>query len=331
MKNILLIISCLLLAVAHSQTENSLDLCKEGFYAQYCNGESHVSIDSLDKVYYAYKGEMTDTLRSNSISFMRASADLHSVGKVALPVSRYVMMTDEVEPGKLQETLYVMQDSLNKSACEKLKKKYGCRPLGNDTVLIPAKWFTGQIVHLYAPFVYGNSIVARYIRKATYCNGIEDERKKGEPLFQGKESWLDWTVYSVRSNVIFGEITLDERGPDYRRKSAKEMELLGCFVNRLTDRRLIPFEAKAELSVMLTFDSSRKAHVEALLPKEMSLADCLWLTLLSDAIEQLPARTFDMYLTEYGDRFPCLYLKAKFSRQRWYFTDYSTVSMENNH
>lgn len=142
---------------------------------------------------------------------------------------------------------------------------------------------------------------------------------------------MNWIVGTVKSNVIFGEISINECRPDYKRASAKEMELLGCFVNRLTDRRLIPFEAKAELSVMLTFDSSRKAHVEALLPKEMSLADCLWLTLLSDAIEQLPARTFDMYLTEYGTRFPCLYLKAKFSRQRWYFTDYSTVSMGDNH
>ena len=178
MKYILFIIFCLLLAVAHSQTENSLDLCKEGFYAQYCNGESHVSIDSLDKVYYAYEDEMCDTLYDNSISFMRASADLHSIGKVTLPVSKFIMMTDKVEPHGLKVSLYVMQDSLNKSACEKLKKKYGYRPLGNDTILIPAKWFSGQIVHLYDPFVYGNTIVTRKISKVTYSNGIEDERKK---------------------------------------------------------------------------------------------------------------------------------------------------------
>lgn len=56
--------------------------------------------------------------------------------------------------------------------------------------------------------------------------------------------------------------------------------------------------------------------------QRVSPTDRLWMTILSNAFEQLPSNTLAPYWSANGTPFPCLYLKAKFYKSKWHFSDY---------
>ena len=299
---------------------NRMENYKSNFYSYYEDRcKANASINCLNKVHCGYNGKLVPGVYDNSLSYVTLLPSLNSIGNISLTASTFVSMSDNIND-KEYTTLYLLIDSTNIYALEELKNKYGHRLLGRDSVLIPAKWFSGEIIHMFYPFIYGDSIVAPKIKRVVYDQGVEVNTKNVGSQIYRTNSELCKTIALMQRNK--GEITINELTPDYRVQSEKEMLLLGREINRLIDKQFISLDDEAEYSIMLYFDERTKVHLGVLLPKELSPTDRLWMTILSNAFEQLPSNTLAPYWSANGTPFPCLYLKAKFYKSKWHFSDY---------
>ena len=131
-----------------------------GFYAQYVekSSEGRLEMDGLDMLMYAHE-DIGRIRQSPDKPFLCFNEELHMAGDLKLPASVFVELYEE--PG-LESHLYWY--SLRDSSCEgesdrlrvTLQRKYGSKQLPGGAVLVPAKWFSGELHALRNPFVYGN-------------------------------------------------------------------------------------------------------------------------------------------------------------------------------
>ena len=320
----------------HSQ-RYTIEELKQGFYDQYVEKQGNKDENQFDLLEEVDKRTV---LSETSLDYICDSILIRHAGGISLPPSKYVYMTDD-EVGEQTTKLYWMgtlTDSHSKECeklREKLKKKYGYVPLRGDTVLIPAKWLSSeQFDCIVNPFRYGNTWVSYRCRRAKISEGkficAPDElpfvsfRKPYNEMEEivNQISWvrLDRKLPSIR---VGGDMGLEARALLCK----KGLTLFARDINRLIDKRLIPEEMKKEYSIMLYLDEDTlKAHVHPLLPQELTDEDRLLLSLLSTAVEQQPAGTFEGYYSDRGF-FPAIYLKANLSKGHWSFEDYRFVDV----
>ena len=308
----------------------TIEELKQGFYDQYVeksNDASACRVDSLNMGNLHHFYERQDPI------ILCPSDSLHQAGKLRLPLSRFVWITEVIgEKDRLywQDALEV-EDSVEYQKLRKqLVKKYGHIFLDDGTELIPAKWFTGDLKLLTCPFVYGGEVVAYWLRKTHVVEGSIQFHEEGKPFYYDhyrSAPSVEREASSIGKIRLDGKMEVRVDGHTSREeralRTAKGLALFARDINRCIDNRLLfSMQTKKEYSVMLYLDENTlKAHLHPLLPQELTDEDRLQLTLLSTAVEQQPAGIFEGYDSDRGF-FPAIYLKANCSRGRWSFEDY---------
>lgn len=306
---------------------------KQGFYDQYTTPKKDSLIGEWDRYFegslnYPKEGDLQ--LDSVSHNFIFPSDALHTVGKYRLPPSDFVCLgIFDSQTHSFSEGFYWIGTRYHQNTPENLrlkkylKKKYGYLSIGRDSILVPAKWFTGHFTALTKPFEYGHTVIAESWLFGDVDMGEFHSEKGIHPVNGGwrRPSGLESAVMSIARTNSNGTI---HHTTNTEQASSESLSLFARDINRLIDKQLIPMEMKKEYSVMLYLDKSEKAHLYPLIPRELTDADRLLLTLLSNAIEQQPVRTFGGYFSDRGF-FPAIYLRARYFMSNWSFEDYRFI------
>ena len=325
--------TCLIshLYVAGQELVNSYDAdeLKAGFYAQYVDKKENASLTKMEPLFSA-----SDTIFLHTFGdeyFLCPSVPLHQAGKLNLPPSKFVIYNTS-ENQRILCWMDVLQDAGSKentSLRKTLQKKYGSIPMQGDTVLVPAKWFTGQLRRMSNPFLYGNEVVARGLQADSVAEGTivewEEDDNRRHNYWAGSYLERDARMITKRRTDSRVFVTMDGQRDTsaLHLENERGMALYERDINRCIDARLLPRELNydKEYSIMLYLDEGGKAHLNALLPRELTIEDRLLLTILATAVEYQPKHSFAGYVSARG-RFPAVYLKAHFRGGKWYFHDY---------
>lgn len=228
---------------------------------------------------------------------------------------------------------------LDKELRNALCKIYGCLTLDDGTVLIPAKWFSGEILAAFDPFVFGNTLVTDHLQKGQVKNG-EFSLTRMSPYTDEYWYFSCKIIHDVRDIgrtphkegikvAYFGTPNAKERERLYR----EGLTLFARDINRCLDESTLPESIEGEYreyDVMLYLDEKNKAHLYPLLPRELTNEDRILLSSLSNAVEQQPAGTFGKLLSARGP-FPALYFRVSFSHKKWHrFCDFRFIQQSDN-
>ena len=310
----------------HAQ-EYTIEELVQGFFAQYVemSPSGRAELNGMDMLMYGH--EDTGTVhQSPDRYFLCFDERLHAAGDIKLPPSVFVELYES--PNRDSGLYwYSLRDSCDMGENDRvraaLQRKYGSKQLPGGAVLIPVRWFDGELRTLSDPFLYGNVPVSSWLSE------IRIDWGKFLPNAQG---------YSRTYNHDYSEIESDARSVaktrtdrlyevglgDKKLTNYRAMKLFSCEVNRSLDKRLLPEDMERSYAIMLHLDDYDKAHLYPLLPKELTVEDKLLLTVLSNAVEQQPARTFAKLRSARG-AYPAMFLRAHFRCGQWSFEDYRFI------
>ena len=333
MKSLSVFVSFLLLTVCSLAQElpqpYSIDDLKAGFYSQYVDKNENDALTKMEPLLSAYGRNFLDTF--GDTRFLCPSESLHQAGKLNIPPSKFVFYEDSTSVERfILCWMDVLQDADSKenTALRKaLQKKYGSIPMQGDTVLVPAKWFTGQLRILTNPFLYGDEVVSRRLQTDSVAEGSFVDWKDDQRHSYWAGSYLERDARMIMKRRTDSRVlvTMDGQRDTTAEHLQNErgMALFERDINRCIDDRLLPKELSfnKEYSIMLYLNEGGKARLSVLLPKELTLEDRLLLTVLATAVEYQPKNSFAGYVSARG-RFPVVYLKAHFRGGKWFFHDY---------
>ena len=312
----------------HSQ-QYTIEELKQGFYDQYVEKKENTFFMSMEPLLLASGSDFLDNFGVKY--FLCPSESLHQVEKLNIPPSNFVIyrMSDDKRILCWMSTLQDSDTKENVALRKTLQKKFGTIPLQGDTVLVPAKWFSGQIRYLLDPFVYGHEIVSDRLEMDSVADGVILARNKDQRYVYWTPSYLETDsrrISNKRTDTII-KVVMDGK-PDVHLENARGMALYERDINRFIDNSLIPndYEYDKQYAIMLYLDEGGGGHLNVLLPQELNMEDRLLLTILATAIENQPKHTFAGYVSARG-RFPAIYLKAYFSKGHWTFEDYRFVDV----
>ena len=305
----------------------NIDELKVGFYSQYVDKKENTALTRMEPLHQASEHDFLDSFGHKY--YLCWLESLHHIEKLDIPPSEFVLytMSDDRQILCWLSTLHDSDSKENTKLRKSLQKKYGSIFLQGDTVLIPAKWFTGQLQRLMDPFVYGHEIVSEWLEKDSVDEGFIIRREKNQHHVYWRPSSLEMDASMIMKRSINNrvEVTMDGQRDTTAKHLGNErgMALFERDINRCIDNRLLPKELSydKEYSVMLYLNEGGKARLIVLLPKELTLEDRLLLTVLATAVEYQPKHSFAGYISARG-RFPAVYLKARFKGGQWFFHDY---------
>ena len=294
---------------------------KDGFKAQYIDKHPTASLDSMDVVYFSSKNAYKINANETN-NFICANPALHQAGDIVLPKSKFVILEEkEEDTGWIKYSVYWIEPrqepdlKTNQKLRNTLRKKYGSLEVNDTTVLIPAKWFSGEIMWISKPYLYGNQYVSSFRRYERVKDG--SYYRNDEDL---KAQTAEWDVpYSDFGATVRGLDSLVGNGrrimpPPTSEEllEEKQIALLKTAINSYLDKKFLPFEYKSrEFNVMLRRDETLKSHLYYLEDEDsLSTEDRLALTCISMAIEQLPAGIFHPLWCDRG-LYPAIFLKVR--------------------
>lgn len=304
----------------------------DGFYAQYVNKDSRASLDSMDMLLWESK-ESVGVKRGSSKYFLCPNSDLHKAGGITLPTSTFAYVTEKDEKGCETHVLYWLEPRrcADTDSCRKLRKalrkKYGGLVLNDSIVLIPVKWYSGEVNFLESPFLYGNQFVSKRLCSAILTNGMYCPKDNSQPAFSSRwkiDGELHQTISHITSMQGDGRfISQLDSGTNKSLERERELYLFSKEVSRYIDFSFFEKDYRSkEFTVMLRLDETLKAHLYVLLPKDLTTEDRFLLTVVSMAVEQQPAGTFSGYWCSQG-LYPAIFLKMCVSeRTGCVFKDY---------
>lgn len=299
----------------------------QGFFAQYVemSPSGRAELNAMDMLMYGHE-DMGTIRQSPDRYFLCFDERLHAAGDIKLPPSVFVELYES--PNRDSGLYwYSLRDSCDMGETDRvraaLQRKYGSKQLSGGAVLIPVRWFDGELRTLSDPFLYGNVPVSPWLSE------IRIDRGKFLPNAQGYSRTYNHDYSEIESDAQCVATTrtdhLREFGlGDKKLTNYRAMELFSREVTRSLDMRLLPEDMERSYAIMLHLDDYDKAHLYPLLPKELTTEDRLLLTVLSNAVEQQPARTFAKLRSARG-AYPALFLRAHFKRGRWFFKDYRFI------
>lgn len=326
-KKILLAACATLLGLQPVHAQYTIGELVQGFYAQYVEKSSsgQEELNSMDMLMYGH--ETTGTIRQSvDRHFLCYDERLHAAGGIKLPPSVFVELYESHNDDS-GLYWYSLRDSTDMRETERvraaLQRKYGSKRLPGGAVLIPVRWFDGELHTLLAPFLYGNMPVSPCLGKMQIDGGTFAKNAQGYDLT------YDHGYPEIESDAWFVATTstghLRETGSkDRKLTNYRAMELLSREISRGLDMRLLPEDMERSYAIMFHLDDYDKAHLYPLLPRELTVEDKLLLTVLSNAVEQLPARTFAKLRSARG-AYPAMFLRAHFKCGRWFFEDYRFI------
>ena len=264
--------------------------------------------------------------------YLYGADELHKVGDISLSPSIFVCVVERKDSTSVLtlcwKGLRDSTDAANVAIRSLLCKKYGYKRCG-DTILIPARWFSGELLVYSNPFLYGNVMLTSRILRAHVEKGelLQDEGQNAFTSWSARNG-LNSDVSAIEMTRTDGyvEVRIDEKYSKERAKleNCKAMKLLGRNISRNAGGHFLPTEMQREFAVMLYLDEYDKAHLHPLLPRELTDTDCILLAMLANLIDQQPAGTFTKYFSAKG-RFPAVFLKANLWNGRWFFKDYRFI------
>lgn len=145
----------------------SIEELTQGFYAQYVEKSSvgQMEMEGMDMLMYANE-EFGNIKQSSDKPFLCFNEELHKAGDINLPPSVFVELF-EIPNSESRLYWYSTRDSSNRAETVKLRdvllRTYGGKQLPGGAVLVPARWFSGELHALHKPFLYGNVPVSRYL------------------------------------------------------------------------------------------------------------------------------------------------------------------------
>ncbi len=311
--------------------EYSVDELAQGFYAQYVEKSTTEDFElaRMDVLRNSYKGVF---LADWDKKYLYEATALHHAEGISLPPSVFVCAEERKDSASVFTLCWMglrdSTDAANERLRSTLCKKYGHKRCG-DAILIPARWFRGDLIIHTNPFLYGNAMLTNYMFRAHV--------ERGE-LVQGENRDVftsQFTMNGLNSDVSAIEMTrtdgyvnirIDEKYNKERVKldNYKAMTLLGRNVSRNAGSRFLPTGMQREFAVMLYLDEYDKAHLHPLLPRELTDADRILLAMLANLIDQQPAGIFTRCFSARG-RFPAVFLKASLQNGQWFFKDYRFI------
>ena len=302
-------------------TKFSYDELKEGFITQYIKKESTKTLDSLDILYWSTKDSSRKDWKEPKF-YLLGNSSLHKADDISLPVSTFAYLNEtDNKTGHDVHTLYWIEPRLPhfreyEQLKRKLRKKYGYITLRDSTILIPAKWFSGEIKFMESPFLYGNQFISKRLCLATLINGQYCPADEETPAFSSR--WkdggeLEFTIYHLESMMGNGQYQSNNISPLLKREKA--LFLFSKNVSQHLDLSFLPDDYRSkEFTVMLRLDETLKAHLNVLKMDELTIEDRLVLTALSMAIEQQPAAQFSGFWCERG-LYPAIFLTVNLSKR----------------
>lgn len=303
----------------------------QGFYAQYVEDitTEERELARMDVLRHCYE----DIFQAEwDKEYLYESADLHDAEGICLPPSVFAC-AGESKDSISAFTLCWMglrdsTDAANERLRSALRKKYGYKRCG-DAILIPARWFSGELLVHTNPFLYGNvMLTSRMLRARVEKGNLIQDEKQDVFTSQCAKSGLNSDVDAIEMARADGyvDIRIDEKYSmeRARQESYKAMRLFGLNVNRSAGNHFLPKGMEREFAVMLHLDEYDKAHLYPLLPREQTDEDRILLAMLANLVNQQPAGIFTKYFSSKG-RFPAMFLRARLWHGRWFFKDYRFI------
>ncbi len=295
-----------------------------GFYAQYVekSSEGRLEMEGLDMLMYAHE-DIGRIRQSPDKPFLCFNEELHMAGDLKLPASVFVELYEG--PGWESHLYwYSLRDSSCVGESDRLRvtlqRKYGSKQLPGGAVLVPAKWFSGELHELRNPFVYGNVPVSGSRRLYRIEKGVYAKFENGNDYISDR----DFPELEIDARNIARTTTgrNHEAGPeDAKLSNYRAMELFSREFSRHLDLHLLPEDMERTYSIMLHLDDYDRIHLYPLLPRELTIEDKLILTILGNVTEQQPAHTFSKLRSPRGT-YPAVFLKVHLKRRRCFFSDY---------
>lgn len=323
--NIITKFVCLLFPLLiRGQERFTYEELRDGFFTQYVDKNSQKSLDSLDMLLWENKDSII-LKRDRSKYYLCPNSSLHKVGDITLPISTFAYITEENEDGYERHVLYWVEPRHGgdteawRKQRKALRKKYGCVILNDSTVLIPVKWYSGEVNFLESPFLYGNQFVSNRLCSVTLLGGIYSPKDNSQPAFSSQ-----WKIGGELHSIIFHIMSMQGNGRyisqldgEVNKKLERERGL--CLFSKEVSRYIdVSFLEKdyfsREYTVMLRLDETLKAHLYVLQPEKLTTEDRLLLSSASTAVNQQPAGTFSGYWCSRG-LYPAIFLKMRLSER----------------
>lgn len=307
-----------LIVCAQSQSFTIAEL-SEGFTQQFVENAPSASTDGMDLLYCS----RINSFDKKEYGFICSNPSLHKAGDIVLPVSEFAYL-DESGEMYAKYALYWIEprehtdSKSNARLISTMRKRYGYVEIDDTTVLIPAKWFSGDLKFLQDPFVYGNQVVSNRLCLTTLSNGEYHADSETAPAYSSR--WkaggeLERNIYRLASMIGNGKSILPPNLSDNLKKE-RAFKLFGMELGRYIDKKLLPQDYRSrEFNVMLRLDESLKAHLFPLDGNEqLTTEDRLALTVLGTAVKQMPSGLFSGYWCERG-LYPAIFLKIQLSER----------------
>lgn len=323
--NIITKFVCLLFPLLiRGQERFTYEELRDGFFTQYVDKNSQKSLDSLDMLLWENKDSII-LKRDRSKYYLCPNSSLHKVGDITLPISTFAYITEENEDGYERHVLYWVEPRHGgdteawRKQRKALRKKYGCVILNDSTVLIPVKWYSGEVNFLESPFLYGNQFVSNRLCSVTLLGGIYSPKDNSQPAFSSQ-----WKIGGELRSIIFHIMSMQGNGRYISQLDGEENKKLErerglCLFSKEVSRYIdVSFLEKdyfsREYTVMLRLDETLKAHLYVLQPEKLTTEDRLLLSSVSTAVNQQPAGTFSGYWCSRG-LYPAIFLKMRLSER----------------
>ena len=181
----------------------------------------------MDVLYWASKTSFEKD-KAESKYYLCSNLSLHKAGDITLPTSKFAYLDESADnTGNEIHVLYWIEPQQNPHSREteklrkKMRKKYGYITLNDSIVLIPAKWFSGELRFLESPFLYGNQFVSERLCSTTLTDGTFCPANEETPAFSSK--WktggeLEFTISHLESMQGGGRYLSSEMSPSLREK-----------------------------------------------------------------------------------------------------------------
>ena len=316
-RNILILLTLLVLQVAHCQTVSydtvSVDEMKSSFYSS-LKEKNMKSFENYDLFLWGKSLNVAGYVIPN-----RNSESLHNASNMLLPASLWKLVNKD---GKINLCWIGFRSVPTKidtvALRRKLIKEYGSYKY-DDIECIPAKWYSGSIQRFKDQLNYKNS----YVSKAIYNFQIENgtiARTYSNKINFGS---LILEVSDIRDAIFFRSTKeRDSLDDSYQeRDSHYELFIFQHDINRLCQEDTT-VKGEVPYSFLISVDGNKKAHIHTLLPTTLTPTDSLRIRELTKAVEAQPKGIFGTMWTIDGRVFPGRYLMAVYTRVGWRFKDY---------
>lgn len=325
--------------VAFAQSDFSREELRQGYERQYVSRAESPDMSIYDKV-CGFASILPCDDDKDYHWYVKQSDVLRHVGKIIIPPSMYCVQNisypawgmERVEKNDTLALYWVgsLNHYLDKEDVKlrnKLKKKYGSVILEDSVEVIPAKWFSGELLVSRNPDWYGGFLTSSLQKSMQFRAGVSAPYTDVVERISAVGSlYYDYMGISKENPNIIN--TGDNPFKLEAKLQAHAMNLLARDLGR-SFTTSYPQDSTRwnEYPILILTDSVHKSHIEALYPDSLDEKGKCLIQSLSDAMEQQPAGILTESRTIDGRVFNALFVRAIYNTvsKLWMFMEYPRV------